>query len=96
MVRKYEVAFLLKEGEIGKAIIERIKGYLSKVKGTLLGENDMGTRQLAYPIHRNREDFHRAFYYFIKAELETTVVVDLEKQIKFDEDIIRYMVVVEE
>ena len=47
-------------------------------------------------IHRNREDFHRAFYYFVKAEMEPTSILDLEHQIKFDEDIIRHMVVVEE
>lgn len=95
MVRNYEFAFLIKEGEAVKSVVERIKGYLSKTKATIQSENDMGSRQLAYNIHRNREDFTRAFYYFVKAEMDTQVVVDFEKLVKFDEDIIRHMVTVE-
>lgn len=96
MVRKYEVTFLLKEGEIAKAAAERIKEYFAKAKATVTGEHDMGTRQLAYQIHRNREDFSRAFYYFIKADMNPQSIAAVEKKFKFDEDIIRYMVVVED
>ncbi len=93
MVREYEITFLIKEGEIVKSAVERIKDYLSKIKANLVSENDMGTRQLAYNIHRNREDFVRAFYYFIKVEMDTVTIPELERRIKFDEDIIRYMIV---
>lgn len=95
MVRNYEIAFLIKEGDVAKSVVERVKGYFSKIKASIQNENDMGTRQLAYPIRRNREDFSRAFYYFVKAEMDTQSITDLERQIKFDEDIIRHMVTVE-
>jgi ribosomal protein S6 len=95
MSRNYEVAFLLKEGELAKVAVERIKEYFSKAKASILSENDMGTRQLAYPIHRNRENFSRAFYYFVKAEMSPDSIIKLEKQIKFDEEIIRHMVLAE-
>ena len=96
MVRTYEVAFLIKEGEIAKAVVERIKEYFSKAKATVVSESDMGNRQLAYPIHRNREDFHRAFYYFVKAEMAPTQVKEFEHLLKFDEDVIRHMVLLGE
>lgn len=94
MLKTYEIAFLIKEGEIVKQTVERIKEYFSKIKANLVSENDMGTRHLAYKIHRNREDFHRAFYYFARVEMDTTAIPDFEKKIKFDEDVIRYMIVV--
>lgn len=96
MVRQYEVAFLIKEGDIAKTVVERIKTYFSKINATITGESDMGTRQLAYPIRRNRVDFTRAFYYFVKADMETTVINELERQSKFDEEIIRYQILVED
>lgn len=92
MTRNYEAAFLLKEGEAAKAAAERIKEYLSKVKATVVKEGDLGTRQLAYVIHRNREDFHKAFYYILNVDMDTDAVLKFEKQLKFDEDIIRYMI----
>ncbi len=92
MERPYEVAFLLKEGEAAKAAVDRIKDYLSKSKGSLKKEHDLGTRTLAYVIHRNREDFHKAFYYFLNLEMSSDSLAKFERQLKFDEDVIRYMV----
>lgn len=92
MTRNYEVAFLLKEGEVAKQAAERIKDYLSKAKGNVVKEGDLGTRQLAYVIHRNREDFHKAFYYILQMEIDTESIQKFERQLKFDEDIIRYMI----
>jgi small subunit ribosomal protein S6 len=92
MNRNYEVAFLLKEGEVARLAVERIKDYLSKVKATVVKEGDLGTRQLAYVIHRNREDFHKAFYYILHMEIDTEAISKFERQLKFDEDIIRYMI----
>ncbi len=91
MIRKYEIAFLIKEGEIAKAAIERIHEYFKKIKAGVVNESDMGTRQLAYPIHRNREDFRRAYYHIAKIEMDTKNIPEFERLMKFDEDIIRHM-----
>jgi small subunit ribosomal protein S6 len=91
MVRKYEITFLIKEGEIAKAAVERIHEYFSKLKAKILSENEMGTRQLAYSIHRNREDFKKAYYHIAKVEMDTKRIPEFERMMKFDEDIIRHM-----
>jgi small subunit ribosomal protein S6 len=95
MVRNYELAFLIKEGEAAATVIERLKGYLTKIKATVVNENEMGIRQLAYTIRKNREDFTRAFYYFVKTEMKTDSIPALERHFKFDEGLIRYMILVE-
>jgi small subunit ribosomal protein S6 len=91
MIRKYEITFLIKEGEIVKATVERIREYFKKLKAGIVNESDMGTRQLAYPIHRNREDFRRAYYHIATIEMDTKKIPEFERLIKFDEDIIRHM-----
>lgn len=94
-MRNYEIAFLFKEGEDFESVKERVKGYISKNKSEFVIDSDMGLRDLAYPIHRNRETFHKAFYYFVKAKLNPELISDMEKSFKFDESIIRYLILSE-
>lgn len=95
MSRKYEIAFLLRESE-HVAAVERVKAALSKVKAEIVSENDkMGVRELAYTISKNREKFHRAFYYFTNINATPQELADFELAIKYDQGIIRYMVVLE-
>ena len=94
-MKNYEIAFLLKEGENIPETKERIKDYLSKASGSFLNEEEMGLRELAYPIHKRRETFHKAYYWFVKAELDPQNISELEKRFKYDESIIRFMLLVE-
>ncbi|MGL4560706.1 MAG: 30S ribosomal protein S6 [Brevinema sp.] len=95
MSRKYEVAFLLRESEHTVAI-ERIKAAVAKVGAEFVSENDkMGVRELAYVIAKNREKFHRAFYYFVNMNATPEQLGSFEESIKYDQGIIRRMVVTE-
>jgi ribosomal protein S6 len=94
MKRKYEMAFLLKEGEASTQAQTRIKDYLKRFDGVVIGESNMGVRELAYVIHKNRQKFPRAFYYFVEAELDPARVEPFEKLVRYDEDVIRHMVLV--
>ncbi len=95
MQRKYEMAFLLREGEASHAASDRIKAYLKKIDAPVVKESDMGNRELAYEIRKNREKFHRAFYYIVNTETDSARVVDFEASLKYDADIIRYMIFAE-
>lgn len=95
MTRNYEIAFVLKEGEVAKSTIERIKENLSKVNAVIQSEDKMGDRDLAYIIKRNREKFTRAFYYFVKIEIPIMGISEFERLIKYDEGIIRYLLLKE-
>jgi len=94
MKRKYEMAFLLKEGEASVQAQAKLKDYLKRFGGVLLGESNMGVRDLAYVIHKNRQKFLRAFYYFMDVEMDPSQVDAFEKLVSYDEDIIRHMVLV--
>lgn len=95
MARNYEIAFLLREGEPVAETKVRIKEYLDKIKATIVKDDDMGTRELAYIILKNREKFKRAYYYFVYAEAEQTQLPVFETSLKYDTDVIRYMILAE-
>jgi ribosomal protein S6 len=95
MVRKYEIAFLIREGETVKPAIKRIKEYLEKNQATIKKESDMGTRELAYELIKNREKFRKAFYYFVNAEVDPANLFEFETKLKYDGDVLRYMVFAE-
>lgn len=95
MSRKYEIAFLFRESE-HVAVVERVKAALNKVSAEIVSENDkMGVRELAYTISKNREKFHRAFYFFVNVNATPQQMADFELAIKYDQGIIRHMVVLE-
>ena len=95
MSRKYEIAFLLRESEHVVAL-ERIKTALGKANTELVSENNtMGVRELAYTIVKNREKFTRAYYYFVNINAIPEQLVVFEEAIKYDQGIIRHMVVLD-
>jgi ribosomal protein S6 len=96
MNRKYEIAFLLREGDPGEQAIGRIKENLEKHKSSVVKDDKMGLRDLAYEIRKKREKFHRAMYYFVKADAQIESLPEIERIFKLDEDIIRYMILVED
>lgn len=92
MVRNYEIGFLLREGQEIENTVTRIKEYLERVNASMLSEESMGIRNLAYEIRKNREKFHKAFYYFVKAKTDPASLPELERLLKFDDSVIRYMI----
>lgn len=95
MQRKYEIAFLLRESEY-TAAVERIKSALEKVSAGLQSEDTkMGVRELAYILIKNREKFRRAFYYFVKIEATPEQIRNFEQETKYDQGILRHMIVAE-
>jgi len=95
MKRKYEIAFVLREGEAGKTAIQKIKEYLSKLEASIISEDDQGIKNLAYTIRRNREKFDKAYYYFVKAEIQPNLIIELERMLKYDENVIRHLLLLE-
>lgn len=92
MTRPYEIAYLLKEGGSVDATKKRIREYIDQNSVTFSSDSDMGTRKLAYEIFKNRETITKAFYYFTKVEADPKSLPEFERLLKYDEDIIRYMI----
>ena len=88
----YETLFVVKptltEEEIA-AQITKVKDVLAKEGAELVGTNDMGMRKLAYQVEKHNRGYYTVLFY--KAEGAT--IQELERNLKINEDIIKFLTV---
>lgn len=74
-----------------KALLSEILKKIDKIdaKGLSVKEEDWGIRDLAYPIKRE----NKGYYIHLQFETEPKNVKDLDKLLKVEEDILRYLLV---
>ena len=91
-MRNYELMLLLDpnlQEEDSKALLDQIQQTIKTNQGNIIKLNQWGKRKLTYEIKK----FQEAIYAIIDFELEPEHLVDLEKSIKFNEKILRYLIV---
>ena len=91
-MQHYETLFVIKptltEEEM-RGQIDRVKNIIADNGGELQATDEMGMRKLAYPIEKNERGFYCVVYY--KANGET--VSELERQLRYNEEMLRFMTV---
>jgi len=91
-MNSYETLFVVKptltEEEI-TAQITKVKDILAKEGAELVGTNDMGMRKLAYPVQKNDRGYYTVLFY----KAEGTVISELERNLKINEDVIKFLTV---
>ena len=88
----YEIALIIRpeiEEEGQESLIERLSELLTSDGGEVTEVENWGRRRLAYPIRKVQE----GFYYFIQGKFSASVLPELERVIKLNEDILRHMVI---
>ena len=89
---KYELVYLVAPDtpeEKQTEIVERLKGYVEQMKGTLETLELWEKRKLAYEIRKFRE----AFYYIIRFEGDGKVVDELERRLRVIDEVLRFLTV---
>ena len=92
-MREYEVTVILKSNiseEDHAQLIERIETWLvpdESARATLLKPKHWGLRKMAYPIQKHTE----GYYAFYEVQLETNVIDKIERNMQYNESILRYM-----
>ncbi|RDU59838.1 30S ribosomal protein S6 [Helicobacter marmotae] len=88
----YETMFILKptlvEEEI-KTRIEFFKEVITKNGGDIETCLDMGMRNLAYEIKKNK----RGYYFVIYFKAEPSLIRELERNYRINEEILRFIVI---
>ena len=89
-MRHYEIVFMVHpdQSEQVPGMIERYTTILKADGGQIHRLEDWGRRQLAYPI----EKLHKAHYVLINAEATAEAVAELETAFRFNDVILRNMV----
>lgn len=91
-MRDYEVAFIaqpdLDESSLNN-LIEKAKGWISGAGGQVVKVDTWGRRKLAYPIRKQSE----GQYVFITASLAPAATREIERNLRFTEQILRFLIV---
>jgi small subunit ribosomal protein S6 len=88
----YETLFVVKPtltDEETKAQIEKTLAIITNEGGEIVTIDDMGMRKLAYPVEKNERGYYTVAYY----KAAGTVIAELERQMRYNEDILKFMTV---
>ncbi|MGB3750336.1 MAG: 30S ribosomal protein S6 [Arcobacteraceae bacterium] len=89
-IRHYETMFIVKAtltDEETQAQIATVKANIEKNGGTIVSVDDMGSRNLAYEIEKQK----RGYYYVIYFTAPSESIKELERNYKTNESIIRFI-----
>ena len=93
--RKYEIVVIYKSGltdEESKGEIDKTKQLIEKHGGKICQESSWGRRRLAYAVNKQSHGIYHLFW----VEAGTEMVENIELQFGYDENVLKYLVVLED
>lgn len=90
-MRHYEIMFLVHpdQSEQVPGMVERYEGIVTKTGGKIHRKEDLGRRQLAYPIN----DLHKAHYILLNVECNQEAMSELKNAFKFNDAVLRNLII---
>ncbi|MBE2198308.1 MAG: 30S ribosomal protein S6 [Anaerolinea sp.] len=93
-MRDYELTIIIQpelEEQPRKELLERIQGWVTPgaAEAESLKVDQWGMREMAYDIRK----FKRGYYVYYEAQIDPDRLTDIERNLQFTEDILRYMFV---
>lgn len=89
-MRHYEIVFMVHpdQSEQVPGMIERYSETIKQGGGTIHRLEDLGRRQLAYPINK----LHKAHYVLLNIEASAEVIEELETAFRYNDAVLRNMI----
>jgi small subunit ribosomal protein S6 len=94
-MRDYEVVFIVHpdlDENAMTGVIEKVQTWITDSGGSIVKTEIWGKRRLAYVIRKQRE----GQYVFIQAQLAPTFTNELERNLRFLEPVMRFLITVVE
>jgi len=91
MKRMYELVVVFEPGakaEESEKLLKKLQENLTE-KAKIVEEKDWGKKELAYPIKKSR----MGLFHWWKIETEPKALVALEKKLKLEEKLLRYLLI---
>jgi len=89
-MRSYELGFVIhpevEQSDVTQAV-DKVGQYVSAGGGEVTSVDVWGRRVLAFPIRKQKE----GTYVFLHAQLDPQAIQELERNLKLDEEILRYL-----
>jgi small subunit ribosomal protein S6 len=89
-MRKYELVCIIQpdlDETAFNGVVDRVKGWVGESGGSVDKVDIWGRRRLAYHIHKQRE----GQYVLLNVSLNPAAAAGLERNIRFQENILRHM-----
>lgn len=89
-MRRYETIFIAHPDlpdETISEVVERLSKIITDLKGIVVKVERWGKRKLAYPIKKQQ----KGYYILMDFVGERTVVTEMEKNMKFDDNVLKYL-----
>lgn len=86
----YECTFIARQDLLksqAEALADSYESLLKEHKGKVSKKEYWGLRNLAYPVKKNK----RGHYMFFNVEAPSSAIQEMERQMRFNEDVIRYL-----
>jgi small subunit ribosomal protein S6 len=90
-MRSYEIVFIVNpdlDETALNGLIERVKGWITTVGGTIAKVDLWGKRRMTYAIRKHRE----GQYVLVQAEFEPSFTAELERNLRFLEPVLRFLI----
>jgi small subunit ribosomal protein S6 len=94
-VREYEIVYIfdpvLTEDQVNERL-EKFHAHITDAGGEITAVDHWGKRQLAYPINKKTS----GYYVVVQFTAEASILPELERTLKLDDDLVRYLIVLSE
>jgi len=70
-------------------VVEKVKSWITEAGGSIESFEEWGRQKLAYLVRNNKE----GQYYLFNLKLEPTEVVNLERNFRLQESILRFLII---
>ena len=91
-MRDYELGFVI-HPEVDQAdvteAVDKVGQYVTAGGGEVTSVDVWGRRSLAYPIRKQKE----GTYVFLHTQLDPQAIKELERRLKLDEEVLRYLLI---
>lgn len=94
-MRNYELIFIVQPDQDETAIAaitEKVQGWITEAGGSVVKVDNWGKKRMAYAINKRRD----GYYVFIEATMLPTFCVELERNLRMLESIMRFSLIVQE
>ncbi len=92
MLHEYETMIVIRpdlDDAVTTGIIEKLEGVVVDKQGTILLRDDWGKRKLQYPIAKQQKGHYVMLNYLVGPD----VIAELERRIRIDDNVIRFLTV---
>ena len=90
-MREYELIFIVHpdlDETATNEVVERVKNWITEAGGTVNKVDPWGKRKLAYPIRKQND----GQYFFLQVEMTPSFIAEMERNLRFLEPVMRFLI----